>query len=60
MTHDEAKALKTFKHHCTCGGFAHSMNGRDPADPHMRWCPQDEQYREWYAAMHRQEKSDDR
>jgi hypothetical protein len=37
-----------FKNHCTCGGFAWTMNGRDPAQPHMAWCPQLEEYAEWY------------
>lgn len=32
---EEAKNLKTFKHICTCGGFAWRMNGRNPARPHM-------------------------
>lgn len=48
MTREEALELTTFDHYCTCGGFAWSMNGRDPADPHMSWCPQREQYNEWY------------
>lgn len=52
MTLEEATALKSFKHYCTCGGFASSMNGRDPADPHMHWCPQDQEYRAWYRALH--------
>lgn len=51
MTREEAQALKAFDHHCTCGGFAFSMNGRDPRDPHMKWCPQRPQYAEWVAAL---------
>ena len=37
-----------FKNPCTCGGYAHTMNGRDPANPHMGWCPQAEEYAKWY------------
>ena len=29
---------------CNCGGYAPSMNGRDPENPHMAWCAQ---YPEW-------------
>lgn len=52
MTRDEAKAIKAFKNYCNCGGFAWSMNGRSEARPHMSWCPQAEEYNEWYDAMH--------
>lgn len=52
MTRAEALALKQFKHLCNCGGYAYSMNGRDRANPHMSWCPQDAEYREWYEAMY--------
>lgn len=51
MTFDEAQKLKRFDHYCTCGGFAHSMNGRDRDDPHMAWCPQRPQWLEWWAAL---------
>lgn len=44
MTLDEAKNLKSYDHHCTCGGYAASMNGRDPRHPHMDWCPQRQQF----------------
>ncbi len=44
------KAIKSFKERCTCGGYAHTMNGRDPARPHMDYCPQREEYNEWYDA----------
>ena len=57
MTKDEALNLKTFDHYCTCGGFAHSMNGRDARNPHMDWCPQAKQYSEWYEALHGQEQA---
>lgn len=56
MTHEEAKDLKRFEHYCTCGGYAHSMNGRPASDPHMAWCPQRTEYAEWYAALHASEK----
>ena len=55
MTHDEAKALKSFKHYCNCGGFAASMNGRNPDHPHLSWCPQLEEYEVWWAAMNKEE-----
>ena len=48
MTYDEAKNLKSFKHSCNCGGSAWNMNGRNPARPHMSWCPQIEEYNEWF------------
>lgn len=56
MTKEEAEKLRSFDHYCTCGGFAHSMNGRPESDPHMSWCPQKLQYDEWYKAMHSDEK----
>jgi DNA-binding ferritin-like protein len=48
MTYDEAKNLKSFKNYCNCGGAHWNMNGRNPARPHMSWCPQIEEYNEWY------------
>lgn len=51
MTKEEAQNLKSFNQYCTCGGFAHSMNGRLKSNPHMQWCPQKEQYLEWYNAL---------
>ncbi len=51
MTRTEAENLTSFQNYCTCGGYAHSMNGRDKADPHMPWCPQREEYNEWYRAL---------
>lgn len=41
----------TFKNYCTCGGFAWTMNGRDPANPHMAWCPQLDEYCEWWESL---------
>jgi hypothetical protein len=55
MTHEEAINLKSFKHHCTCGGYAHSMNGRDPNQPHMSWCPQVDEYKEWKKALNNED-----
>jgi hypothetical protein len=57
MTREEAKNLKSFKNYCMCGGFAHTMNGRDPSRPHMDWRPQRDEYNEWYDAMHEEEKA---
>lgn len=51
MTQEEALKLRRFDHHCTCGGYAYSMNGRDPARPHMAYCLQGKQYNEWYDAI---------
>jgi hypothetical protein len=51
MTHEEAKNLKQFKHYCTCGGFAVSMNGRDERHPHLDYCPQREEFEEWRTAI---------
>lgn len=55
MTREEALALRTYTHTCTCGGYAFSLNGRDPRRPHMEYCLQREQYNEWYDALHPQE-----
>lgn len=55
MTRTEAENLKSFQHYCTCGGYAHSMNGRPAKQPHMTWCPQFNEYAEWYSALHSEE-----
>jgi hypothetical protein len=52
MTKEEAEALNSFKHYCQCRGYALSINGRDPANPHMDWCPQKQEYDEWWKALH--------
>ena len=52
MTKEEAESLETFENQCTCGGFAWSMNGRPQEQPHMAWCPQYDEYDEWYQALH--------
>lgn len=51
MTKEQAQSLKSFKNPCTCGGYAWRMNGRPEASPHMNWCPQAQEYDEWYKAM---------
>lgn len=51
MTHAEAVNLKSFKNYCNCGGAHWQMNGRSEAQPHLDWCPQREEYAEWYKAM---------
>jgi len=51
MSPQDAVSLKSFKHSCTCGGFACSMNGRNPRQPHMDWCPQAAEFAEWRVAM---------
>ena len=48
MNLDEARKLKSFKNYCNCGGYAWKMNGRNPARPHLSWCPQMKEYNEWY------------
>lgn len=40
--------ISTFENYCNCGGFAWSLNGRDPASPHMNWCPQYDEYQKWW------------
>lgn len=58
MTFEEAKALKSFKNFCNCGGYAAgTMNGRDPANPHMAWCAQAAEYQEWWDALHQKEET---
>lgn len=53
MTYEEALNLKSFKHRCNCGGFAWGMNGREAREPHMQWCPQAIEYKEWYNAINK-------
>lgn len=48
MTLEDAKNLKSFKNYCNCGGYAWAVNGRNPARPHLSWCPQIEEYNEWF------------
>ena len=54
MNDEDESNRVTFEHYCTCGGYAHSMNGRDPRRPHLDWCPQREEYNRWYDATHPQ------
>lgn len=56
MTKEEAMKLKSFDRYCTCGGYAHSMNGRPASNPHADWCKQKPQYDAWYKAMNSGEK----
>jgi hypothetical protein len=63
MTHEDAKNLKSFQKLCNCGGYAWSMNGRSESQPHMEWCPQFQEYKEWWSALHgkdKQERKDER
>ncbi len=55
MTKEEALKLKTFKEYCTCGGYAWKMNGRPESHPHMDYCPQRDEYEEWYNAINKGE-----
>lgn len=55
MTRAEAEVLTSFKNTCTCGGYAWRMNGRPQEQPHMVWCPQADEYAEWFNAMQRAE-----
>ena len=55
MTKEEAKALKVFKNHCTCGACGWRMSGRPERQPHMQWCPQHDEYAEWWQALHEEE-----
>jgi hypothetical protein len=47
MTLEEAKNLRIFKKICTCGGYT-TFNNRDIARPHMDYCPQKNEYNEWF------------
>ena len=51
MTQEDARSLKSFENYCTCGGYAWQMNGRPQNQPHMEWCPQREEYIEWWNAL---------
>ena len=39
-----SKDIYSWDNYCNCGGYASSMNGRNPEHPHLSWCPQ---YEEW-------------
>lgn len=52
MTYEDAINLKSFKHYCTCGGYAWQMNGRPESRPHLDWCPQLKEHAEWWDALH--------
>ena len=51
MTYEQAINLKSFKNYCQCGGYACDLNGRDPEQPHMNWCPQLSEWLEWKSAI---------
>ena len=53
---DNFPVKHTFKHYCNCGSFAWKINGRREEDPHMAWCPQDAEYREWWAMKEKEKK----
>ena len=53
MTDEEIAAKRRFDNLCTCGGYAHTMNGRPAHQPHMDYCPQAMEYAEWFAANER-------
>ena len=42
------KRKKKFDNFCTCGGYAYTINGRNPDQPHMEWCKQFDEYSEYY------------
>lgn len=48
---EKVKTINSFKNYCTCGGYAWTINGRDRARPHMSWCPQAEEYNEWFDSV---------
>lgn len=56
---DRTEKPKFFKNHCNCGGYAWTMNGRPESQPHMAWCPQLEEYAEWYATIKHSAKDED-
>ena len=54
MTYEEAKNLTSFKHYCSCGGFAGEMNKHareNPNHPHLSWCAQYAEWEEWNTAL---------
>ena len=53
MTKEEAPKMRSFENCCTCGGYAHTINGRPKKQPHRTWCPQYSEYAEWYKAFHK-------
>jgi hypothetical protein len=52
MTKEEAEKLITFKNYCTCGGYRWQLNGRPESNPHYFWCPQKQEYDDWWRALH--------
>lgn len=51
----ENEKMTSFKHVCNCGGYAWQLNHRPEKQPHMIWCPQFNEYAEWYKALHEKE-----
>jgi len=51
MTTEQPKKHKSFEHYCTCGGYAYEMNGRNPEQPHMIWCPQRDEWIAWKQSL---------
>lgn len=41
--------VTSYKEYCTCGGYAWSMNRRNPDHPHMQWCAQYEEHEKLYS-----------
>lgn len=48
--------MTTFRNPCNCGGYAHTLNGRPAAQPHMTWCPQYAEYAAWFKATQGEKK----
>ena len=40
--------IRSYQNYCTCGGYAHTMNGRNPEHPHKSWCAQYKEYEDLY------------
>lgn len=44
----KSKGVNSYKEYCNCGGYAHTMNGRNPEHPHQSWCHQFREYEDLY------------
>ena len=44
----KSKDIWSFENYCNCGGYASSMNGRNPEHPHTSWCAQSNEWEDWW------------
>lgn len=45
----KTEGINSYKKYCNCGGYAYTMNGRDPEHPHLHWCAQFKEYEDLYS-----------